>query len=257
MTSRLSNDGTYFKLAVVPRAKYVCCSTDEEVGILLRASNEKLVPLLSGFPRHDSLLRKCNARSDGVKRVFVTFHWRDGLPDLLGSSYLRDINAFLSSPKLEKLHDSGVQLSFMPHAVFMPFLDMFLVPDFIDIPVNKPFQDILVESDVLVTDFSSNSFEMAYMGKPTVVYIPGIDEVVFNHKQYHLERLDYPHMTICSTVDGAIDKVGQMLHSNDKPDFAHQMFKHVDTDNTMRLVEWMYANLDNVRESQKRTCEDE
>ena len=60
----------------------------------------------------------------------------------------------------------------MPHAMYWDLVSCFNLPSYVQIPANKMFQDILIESDVLITDFSSNSFEMAYMDKPTITYIP-------------------------------------------------------------------------------------
>jgi len=79
----------------------------------------------------------------------------------------------------------------------MKYRKFFNVPNYIEVPLKTPFQDLLVESDVLVTDFSSNSFEMAYMNKPSIIYVPGSNEVKHNHKHYHIEKLNYPHMVFC------------------------------------------------------------
>ena len=55
---------------------------------------------------------------------------------------------------------------------------------------------------MLITDFSSNSFEMAYMNKPTIIYIPGKVYVTTYMKQYHIENIpNYAHLTYCETQD--------------------------------------------------------
>ena len=44
----------------------------------------------------------------------------------------------------------------------------------------------MVESDVLVSDFSSNTFEFAYMDKPTIYYVPDKKYVKTNMRQYDI-----------------------------------------------------------------------
>ena len=130
---------------------------------------------------------------------------------------------------------------FLPHARFLKYLNLFNPPDFVKIPVGVPFQDILVESDLLITDFSSNCFEMAYMDKPSVIYVPGIEEVRRTMPQYHMENFGhYENLTYCKSIDDALDAAKSLL---DKEfDFSKRLFMHVDTDNSKRLVEWMIEN---------------
>ena len=86
--------------------------------------------------------------------------------------YLDGINQLLNSKELKELADSGTKLMFLPHAMFIKHLRHFKIPEYIEVPRDVPFQDILAQSDVLVTDNSSNVFEMAYMGKPSISWFP-------------------------------------------------------------------------------------
>ena len=164
-------------------AKYICCATREETRIVGKYSGGRLVPIQTGFPRHDSLLEKLKERVSKTKRIFITFHWRTGEYDFSRKSfsesqYLKDVNQLLNSEEIKRLSESGeAEVMFFPHARFVKYLSLFKVPSHVKIPESMQFQDMLVDSDVLVTDFSSNSFEMAYMGKPTIVYVPGLKYV--------------------------------------------------------------------------------
>jgi CDP-glycerol glycerophosphotransferase (TagB/SpsB family) len=100
-----------------------------------------------------------------------------------------------------------VSIVFLPHAKFLNKLSQFKIPSWVEIPKTDTFQDILVESDLLVTDFSSNSFEMAYMDKPSVIYIPGANDLNASLNHYHLEHLDYVHMSYCKTKEQAVSKI--------------------------------------------------
>ena len=189
------------------------------------------------------------------KIVFISFHWRYNLPNPSNSKYLSDINAFLNSKQLKELAHSGVKVRFLPHAMYMKFLNKFKIPNYIEVPRNRPFQDLLVESDVLVTDFSSNSFEMAYMDKFSVIYVPGRTEVNDKHKKYHVGQLKYPHMIYCKTSSIAIQEIKNVLTMRVNGRLAHsrRIFKNVDTNNTKRLVKWMCDNLEDVKKGLKKS----
>lgn len=113
--------------------------------------------------------------------------------------YLNNINALLNCEKMKELHEKGVKIVFFPHARFRKYIKFFKLPSYIEIP-NKPFQDILVESDGLITDFSSNTYEFAFMNKPAFVYIPDENYVRLNMKKYNIDNIKkYQHMTYCKT----------------------------------------------------------
>jgi CDP-glycerol glycerophosphotransferase (TagB/SpsB family) len=60
---------------------------------------------------------------------------------------------------------------------------------------------VLASSDILVTDFSSNTFEMAYMNKPTMVYVPGIQYVRQKLPFYKIENIGkYKHLIYCDSL---------------------------------------------------------
>ena len=111
---------------------------------------------------------------------------------------MNDIKGLLNSRELKEMADSGVKVYFLPHASMIGKVRQFNVPEHVEIPVNKPFQDILVESDVLITDISSNNFEMAYMDKPTLVYVPGLPYVKWDMPHYHFENMSkFNHLKRC------------------------------------------------------------
>ena len=190
-------------------------------------------------------------KNDHPKRLFISFHWR--LNGVSSNGYLKNINELLNSKELKNLANSGINIWFLPHAKFMKHIKLFKVPSYIEVPIGKPFQDILVESDAIVTDFSSNSFEMAYMNKPSIIYVPGINQVRLSCSRYHIENLNYPHMTYCKTMKDVFDKIKDVFYKpicQEDTDIANKVFDRVDTDNTKRLVEWMLEH--KLKDSEKR-----
>ena len=156
------------------------------------------------------------------------------------SQYLANVNKLLNSEYIQQFAEDGVEIMFFPHARFVKYLSLFNIPKYVKVPTDMVFQDILAASDMLITDFSSNTFEMAYMNKPTLIYIPDLDYVRQKMKHYSVDRIhDYPHLIYCNTLEDVITHAKDILYHNPKIDVAQDLFMHVDTNNTKRLVEWM------------------
>ena len=246
-TSWMYDVSFYLGGSVRRLAKYVCVNSQDEADVVRTYSKRGVLPIITGFPRHDTLLKKseANKKLNKPKQVLLSFHYRGGSMDISrkafeSSQYLSSINALLNSQKLKDLVDQGTRVVFIPHARCLKYLDLFKIPSHIVCGVDKPFQDVFAESDILVTDFSSTSFEFAYMDKPTLVYIPDKNYVNNHLKNYKMENISkYPHLTMCNSNAQFFSTLESLVKGNDKCDFAYKTFQYVDTDNTKRLVEWM------------------
>ena len=225
-------------------------SSEDESRIVGGMCGNSVERLLVGFPRWDVLLEKLvlfRQKEGTVKQILVSFHWRAGkrLKDeslFVESEYLKGINGFLNSPELKELADSGVKVVFKPHAMFMQYRRHFKVPGYISEPEpGKSFQDMLVESDLLVTDVSSNMFEMAYIDRPSISWFPDADVVGRTNGDYHLDaRRKYGNVFCCSTPREIVDTARRLLFPEGHPfHVPFEMFKHHDMDNSRRLVEWL------------------
>ena len=58
VTARLYNDSDYLENIIGKMARYICCSSKEELSLVKDYTNGKMTPIPSGFPRHDTLLEK-------------------------------------------------------------------------------------------------------------------------------------------------------------------------------------------------------
>lgn len=92
---------------------------------------------------------------------------------------------------------------------------------------------------------------MAYMDKPSIIYVPGKNEVKSQCKNYHIENLNYPHMCYCNTKDDLFKKLNDIVGAEVNQKISTKTFKFVDMNNTQRLVQWMQDNLQKVR---KESC---
>ncbi|MEU8526157.1 MULTISPECIES: bifunctional glycosyltransferase/CDP-glycerol:glycerophosphate glycerophosphotransferase [Streptomyces] len=172
----------------------------------------------TGLPRYDAL-----DPVPGIRRVLVMPTWRRDIvapsynkaakPEIpfAASQYYRFFSALLRNERLLKaLEYYGVELEFMPHYEIRPYLKHFKI-DHPSITVSTTGRDVQLamrECSMLVTDYSSVFFDVAYMGKP-IVYT-NFDDEEFYSKHYKRGYFDLGRDGFgpaCATVDHAVHEI--------------------------------------------------
>lgn len=151
---------------------------------------------LLGFCRFDALHEPVEVRRQVLLmptwrrwfRGLAERHGRDEALRIFGESdYFQAYSAFLQSDRLHQiLVETGYDLVFYPHYGVQEYLEAFgPVHERITIADRQSYdvQQLLKESAVLVTDFSSVSFDFAYMGKPLVYILPDEERYFSDHFQ--------------------------------------------------------------------------
>lgn len=141
--------------------------------------------VLTGFPRHDALLSN-SVESENLILIMPT--WRNNIAGKpVGNGNERAVNdefnntlyaqswfKFLHSQQLKQLVErSNYKVIFAPHANIVPYLDFFSIPSFMDVWSNdqaNSMQELFKKSKVMITDYSSVAFEMAYLEKAIIYY---------------------------------------------------------------------------------------
>ncbi len=153
----------------------------------------------TGFARYDHLL------PFSVKQqILVMPTWRRYLKDehtFLQSEYYQTWNAVLRDEQLmEFLSKTQTKLVFYPHYEIQPYLKHFtpgseqvVLADFDHYDV----QQLLKESILLVTDWSSVHFDFAYMNKPCVYY-------QFDSERYHQQHYKKGYFDIDTDGFGSV-----------------------------------------------------
>jgi glycosyltransferase involved in cell wall biosynthesis len=144
--------------------------------------------VLSGFPRHDTLLRKSNKQKSS-RTILICPTWREylrlapqykksitaeSLEKFQKSDFFQKWNEITGSQTLARLaRDSKFKIFFLPHPEIEPFLSLFENSDvvtFLKWATLKSFQDLLVSCSLAITDYSSLQFDLAYIEKPIAYY---------------------------------------------------------------------------------------
>lgn len=163
---------------------------------------------LSEYFHYDGQLRYTGlARYDALhdmqvkKQILIMPTWRNYLSketkeNVAKSDYVRTWNAVLQDPQLlAAIKNAGVQLVFYPHYEMQKNLSMFASCD--DAVVIADFdhydvQQLLKESALLVTDYSSVFYDFAYMKKTCIYY--QFDAERFFAEHYHKGYFDHKTM---------------------------------------------------------------
>ena len=195
------------------------------------------------------------ARFDGLhdvqtdhRQILIMPTWRQWLKrgGVTGSQFLETYQALLSNKRLQNfLIKNNLQLVFYPHHELQPFISKFSqidLPSNITIADEEHFnvQQLLKESALLITDYSSVFFDFAYMRKPIVYF--QFDEAKFIKEHYAKGYYDY-HDGLgewTDNIDDLVDAIVRLAHDEFKmpekyKNKVNEFFPLNDTNNCERI----------------------
>lgn len=165
--------------------KLFCCTAVPEYKYIKENyGHPEGVVQCTGLARYDCLLS-----FEVKKQILIMPTWRRYLKSkeiFLESEYFKAWDALIKDERLLKyLSDTNTKLVFYPHYEMQAYLECFktknenvIIADF----NNYDVQQLLKESKLLVTDYSSVYFDFAYMGKPCIYY--QFDKEEYNKQHY-------------------------------------------------------------------------
>jgi len=223
---------------------------------------------LTGFPRHDHLL-KLNSEVQTEKLIVIMPTWRQGIVgDVVGEGNTRELvdsfyssqyalawKSFLHSEQLkQQIEANGFTVVFFPHANIQPYLNWFNPPSYINTVGHADIdsmQTLFCRAALMITDYSSVAFEMAYINK-AIIYYQFDHDFVFGgghltSKGYYDYKRD-GFGPVCETEKELLLVVSDTLNNNAKPSLQYlermeRTFSHRDGLCCQRVFEAI-SNLD-------------
>ncbi|TCI97377.1 CDP-glycerol glycerophosphotransferase family protein [Aeromicrobium sp. IC_218] len=185
---------------------------------------------LTGLPRFDDLLAVAG-RVKEQDLLLVMPTWRSYLSTprvvlddeaehndaFMDSTYAQGWRQLLTDERLHALAaEHGLTIGFMPHPNTQPYLDDFDLPDTVKVLRygTDDVREVIARSKVMVTDYSSTAFNMAYLLRPVVYYQFDRDEYFSGA---HTERPGYFSYEshgfgpVALEAGDALDAVGDVL----------------------------------------------
>lgn len=171
---------------------FVCGARPEYEAVIKRYGYPSGVVKYLGLCRYDALNKPCVLKN----RILLMLTWRIDVcavgnrDKFTQSEYYRKLQSFINNQNLiDYLDKNDLELVFYPHFEIQRFLKDFhsvsprvIIASFNDYDV----QELLMNSKMLITDFSSVFFDFAYMGKPIVYY--QFDDIHYAHGYFDYGR---------------------------------------------------------------------
>lgn len=109
-------------------------------------------------------------------------------------------------------------------------------------------QELIVASDILVTDYSSCMFDMAIAGKPCFLYTPDLEQYLKDERgmYFDIRKLPFPMATTMEELSATLSGFDPIQYKNDVAKFMRKIGSYEDGNATQRVVEYMIKKLGKV-----------
>lgn len=179
---------------------FITATKDETDYIGLHFGYKKGVVQYTGFPRFDNLHNYQVKRN----RILIMPSWRVWFKEktaqvskqdsvFVSSDYLNKWRNLLSCDEMrEMISQYSLEVIFYPHRNMQSHISHFQTIDsgvIVATAERYDIQQLLKSSELIITDYSSVFFDMAYMKKPIIFY--QFDEEKFRCQQYQEGYFDY------------------------------------------------------------------
>lgn len=229
---------------------FVCGAKPEYDFIFNEFHYKNDVPQYTGLARYDLL----NDYETKDQIVFMPT-WRATLSNVdddafIESEFYKNWTALISNERITQCcKDNNLIIKFYLHYSLQKFSHLFKGNEVVKV-INfgeEVVQDLLKESKLLVTDFSSVYFDFGYMRKPVVYF--QFDEATFNDEHYTKGYFDYRRDgfgDVCLKIEEAADSIIKIIENN----FAAEdkYLKRMD-------VNFIYRDNKNCERIYNRICE--
>lgn len=222
---------------------------------------------MTGLPRFDRLRALGGKVKPGQRKyILVTPTWRQWLSrpkepgthrravteDFFDSEYLRQWLAFLRDDRLRAIVErTGLRVAFLPHPNVQPALPDIDVPSYVTAfdYEGRDVQQLMADAAVMVTDYSSMAFNLAYIERP-VVYFQFDSAAVLGGghtgRYGYFDYVAHGFGPVAETVDDAVDALDSIIASGGVPaarylQRIHRTFPHRDGKCCQRTVEAIEA----------------
>ena len=205
---------------------------------------------LTGLARYDGLV------SRSKWQILISPTWRSyiAMPSVAGNArpysdtfknttYYKVFNGLIRNQKLaETAARCGYHVVYLLHPTLSSQVEDFEPAPGIEVrsPIGASYEDMMTESDLMVTDFSGIQFDFAYMRKPIVYYHPtelpaGYGEGGFNYREQGFGPICIDEETLVSELCGYMERECRL----DEFYAARQnkFFAYDDHDNCLRIYQ--------------------
>lgn len=220
---------------------FICGAVPEYNYMIEKYGYKKENVGLTGFARFDKLDDKKE------KTILIMPTWRKWLKyneTLIDTDFYNNYNNLLNDEEIiKKLEAKNYKMVFYPHIVLQKFINEFKVSNnriilasFKDYDV----QELLKEAEILITDYSSVAFDLAYMKKKTIYFQFDLEK--YREEQYQDGYYSYEKNgfgPIYKSYDELKESILDYLDNNKSLDTYNEriedFFDEIDKNNCERI----------------------
>ena len=203
--------------------------------------SEDIIQIL-GFPRFDYLTNE-----NMKKRIVILFSWRKTIENeesLIHSEYYSRINSLINNEKLiQKAREKGYEIVLKMHPKAIEFIDLFEKNQYVKFDTVSRYHDIICDSALMITDYSSVSYDFAYLKKPIIYYQYG-DDYHFDPDSAYLNNKTSGFGDVIEEEEDLINKIiyyidNDCVMEEKYKDNVDKFFKFTDKNNSKRVYDWI------------------
>lgn len=180
---------------------------------------------LTGQPRQDSLIKNNAAYIGERNNILIQFWWRPwlGKTTFENSIFYKQVSVFLADKRLTELANKyNVNFLFKLHCEMEKYIELFKKFNQVQLVPNEDlFEPLFIKSNLLITDMTSNVYEMGMINKPCLYYEPDWEDL-----KKHLLATDGDYLDInkegigpvANSVDELFNELEKLLKNNYKLD---------------------------------------
>ena len=219
---------------------------------------------LTGFPRYDKLL---SGNKTNNQQILIMPTWRNSIVGsyikgterarnsaFMQSNYARHWHSFMNHDVLKQLNQRGYDIIFAPHPSIQEYMDEFTMPNFVKVYSYSVgnIQALFQSTSILITDYSSVAFDVAYLNKAILYYQFDHDEVFSGNHTYRKGYFDYERDgfgAVSYTEEELLEQLEKLINNGGKllecyKERIHKTFAFRDNNNCKRVYQAI-VNLDN------------
>ncbi len=248
-----NNQFGYYKNVCKALSLYICGSSKEQEYICDTFGYKLEEAPLTGFARYDNLHDKLEK-----KYLLIMPTWRRYLSgiskkDFVESIYFKKWYSLLNNNSIHKLcANEGLEPVFYLHLSLQPFSELF--SDLKNVRIVKygeeTVQEMLKQSSVLITDYSSVMFDCLYMEKDVLLFQFDKDAFIENHyAEGFFNELDRNVLPVETSESKLIGRLENLFSNNDSlkqtysKKYSNEFFGIKDQNNCTRIFEIIQSKL--------------
>ena len=199
----------------------------------------------TGLPRFDTLVDAANSG-----QILFMPTWRAWLQncsqtEFLASDYYKNIEKVLMDKELnDYLLKNNLKLLFYPHIEMQKYMNTFQCLSAMEVldATTADVQNLLITSQVLITDYSSVYSDFLYMNKPVMFYQWDRNRFCTDH--YHGLTVDHRDFGPVIQDEHDLQNILHVLLLQKKVILKEPLFKYIDTKNCQRVYEAIITKIE-------------